>query len=285
MDIQLKPSKTSFIADDQEITTERISARPFVKWVGGKRSILPLLIERLPESYNAYHECFVGGGALFFELQPDKAVLADVNFHLTKTYQAIKTDVEAVIKLLKHHTKKHNKTYYLAARELLSEETDTIKIAAWFIYLNKTCYNGLYRANRSGKFNVPMGSYKNPAILDEENLRNASHILQTATIQQQPFQNTKIKKGAFYYLDPPYHKTYDGYNGQGFGDDEHQNLAALCHSIDKAGGYFMLSNSNTEFVKDLYKTYNIEHILASRSVSCKSNQRGKENELLIRNYE
>ena len=164
------------------------------------------------------------------------------------------------------------------------KEKDTTKIAALFIYLNKTCFNGLYRVNREGFFNVPIGDYKNAPEVDEDNLRACSKVLQGVDIKQQSFTHLKPHKNDFYYLDPPYHGLYDGYNGSGFGDAEHIALAEFCHAIHKKGGKFMLSNSDTPFVKNLYKSYTIEHVRASRSVSCKSHQRGKETELIIRNY-
>lgn len=273
------------IAHEQAPVAGTLAGKPFLKWVGGKRSILPMLTERLPQEFNAYYEVFVGGGALFFDRQPQNAFLSDINFHLILTYQAVRDDVERLIGLLKIHADKHSKEYYLAAREKLHTEADSTKVAALFIYLNKTCFNGLYRVNKSGGFNVPMGDYKEPAILDEDTLRNDSKLLQGVSISQHSFMQIKPQKGAFYYLDPPYHKTYNSYDSGGFGDDEHKKLAELCHKIHRAGGYFMLSNSDTDFVRSLYKGYTIEDVMASRSVSCKSHQRGKENELIIRNYQ
>lgn len=261
-----------------------ISARPFLKWVGGKRSILPELTQRVPEEYDAYHEPFLGGGALYFTLQPKEAYLSDINFHLVLTFKAVRDNVDALVSLLKTHAKNHDKEYYGKARDRLFKENDPTKIAALFIYLNKTCFNGLYRVNKSGFFNVPIGDYKNPAILDEENLRNCSKVLQGADIKQHSFTQEEAIKGDFYYLDPPYHETYDGYSGSGFGDEEHKKLADFCREIDKKGGFFMLSNSDAPFVRELYKGYTVEIVSASRSVSCKAHQRGKENEILIRNY-
>lgn len=272
------------IANEQRPDVSSVSARPFVKWVGGKRSILPELIARMPKAYGSYHEPFIGGGALFFEAQPNKAFISDVNFHLIITYQVVRDQVEELIKALKVHAGKHDAEYFTASREKLHGEKDPVKLAALFIYINKTCFNGLYRVNKAGKFNVPIGSYKDPAILDADNLRNASQMLQGVDIQQRPFIQTPIITGDFYYLDPPYHKTYDGYNGGGFGDEEHEKLAAMCRKIHAAGGFFMLSNSDTDFVRGLYKGFTIEDVMASRMVSCKGQQRGKENELIIRNY-
>lgn len=272
------------IAEEQRPEHTFLATKPFIKWVGGKRSILPELLKRIPESYKAYHEPFLGGGALYFALQPDIAFLADINFPLVITYNAVKNDLDTLARKLKLHEKNHNKEYFLRMREKIATEKDSTVLASIFIYLNKTCYNGLYRVNKSGKFNVPMGNYTNPTILDWENLQNCSKILQTATIEQHTFNQDKIVKDDFYYLDPPYHETYESYSSGGFGDDKHIELAEYCKKIDQKGGFFMLSNSDTPFVRKLYKGYNIEQVSASRFVSCKANQRGKENELIIRNY-
>lgn len=272
------------IANEHRPDATTFTARPFLKWVGGKRSIMPELLKRLPEEYESYNELFMGGGALFFALQPKEAYLSDVNFHLVITFKAVQEDVDALIKQLKVHARLHNKEYFQKARIKLLKEKDPTKIAALFIYLNKTCFNGLYRVNSKGGFNVPMGDYKNPPILDEENLRNCSKVLKTADIRQHDFSHAKIFKGDFYYIDPPYHETYEGYASGGFGDLEHGKLATFCREIDKRGGFFMVSNSDTPFVRELYKGYNIETVSASRSVSCKAHQRGREDELIIRNY-
>ncbi len=261
-----------------------ISARPFLKWVGGKRSILSTLQSRIPENYTHYYEPFLGGGALFFGGQPTKAALSDIDTHLITAFLAVRDNVADVIKVLKIHARHHNKAYYLKLRKTFSTEPDPIKKAALLIYLNKTCYNGLHRVNLKGEFNVPMGSYENPTILDETNLHHASRSLQKTTIKQQSFSKIRPKNGAFYYLDPPYHKKYNAYSAGGFGDEQHKTLANLCHAIHNAGGYFMLSNSDTTFIRKLYEKFKIENIMAGRSVSCKSHQRGRYNELLIRNY-
>lgn len=261
-----------------------MTARPFLKWVGGKRSILPELLARLPETYDTYNEPFLGGGALYFAVQPKEAILSDINFHLILTFKAVRNDVDGVIRNLKGHFSRHNAEYFARARERMFKEKDSTKLAALFIYLNKTCFNGLYRVNKAGQFNVPIGDYKSPPIVDVENLRACSAVLQGADIVQQSFTHLKPKKDDFYYLDPPYHETYDGYSGAGFGDTEHIALAEFCHVIHQKGGKFMLSNSDTPFVQNLYRGYTIEHVRASRSVSCKGDQRGKETELIIRNY-
>ena len=272
------------IADESKPSLINITARPFLKWVGGKRSILPELIARMPKEYTVYNEPFLGGGALFFVVQPKQAYLSDINFHLIVTFQAVKDDVQNVIDYLKIHASRHNKTYYYEARAKLSKETDSAQIAALFIYINKTCFNGLYRVNKQGQFNVPIGDYKNPNIVDEGNLLAVSKALKNTDIFQKDFSQIQPQKDNFYYIDPPYHGAYDGYNGGGFGDKEHTNLASFCREIDKIGGYFMVSNSDTELVRTLYKGYTIEEVSALRSVSCKAHQRQRENELIIRNY-
>lgn len=285
-----KPLGVSFqeavtaIADQNKPDVRSIAARPFLKWVGGKRSILPELLRRMPLAYDTYNEPFLGGGALYFAEQPKEAFLSDINFHLILTFQAVQKDVDGVIRNLKVHASRHSPEYYNRARTRLFKEKDTTKLAALFIYLNKTCFNGLYRVNKSGEFNVPIGDYKDPPILDEDNLRACSLMLQTADIEQKPFTLINPHKGDFFYLDPPYHETYEGYSPHGFGDTEHEKLAAFCKEIDRKGGFFMLSNSDTPFVRKLYKGYAVEHVSAARSVSCKAHQRGRENELIIRNY-
>jgi len=259
-------------------------ARPFLKWVGGKRSILPELTKRMPERYGAYREAFVGGGALFFALKPPRTYLSDINFHLILTYRAVRDDVDNLISHLEKHEESHSREYFTNARNRLSAEPDTTKIAALLIYLNKTCFNGLYRVNKAGKFNVPIGSYRDPGIYEEEVLRNDSNLLQGVELFQHPFHQIPVVTEDFYYFDPPYHKAYSQYDGTGFGDPEHKRLAQFCHEINSAGAYFMLSNSDTPFVRSLYRRFHIEKVAATRSVSCKADQRGKENELIIRNY-
>lgn len=272
------------VADENRPVLREATARPFLKWAGGKRSILPDLLERMPPAYGTYYEPFLGGGALFFAAHPAAAYLADVNLTLVLAYQAVRDDVDGLIAALGVHAGHHHKAYYMEARRLFGEETDPVKLAALLIYLNKTCYNGLFRVNKSGFFNVPIGSYEDPAILDEPNLRLASQALQGVTIKQHPFSQTPVEAGAFYYLDPPYHRTFDGYDSSRFGDADHQHLSDFCRGLNKAGAYFMVSNSDNPFVRSLYREFRIEQVQAGRYVSCKGDQRGKETELVIRNY-
>lgn len=285
-----EPIQSSFdevltaIADEGRPPFRATIARPFLKWAGGKRSILPELTARMPKTYNTYCEPFLGGGALFFTAQPERAYLSDVNFPLVLTFLAVRDDVDRLIANLRLHADKHGKEYYLQSRERFARERDATKIGALLIYLNKTCYNGLYRVNKNGIFNVPIGSYSEPAILDEENLRAASRALQDAEIKHHEFSQVKIERQNFYYLDPPYHRTFDGYDSSRFGDEDHKRLAEFCRELDRAGCFFMVSNSDNTFIRSLYRGFNIERVRASRFVSCKPHQRGKYDELIIRNY-
>lgn len=282
--LALSVERVRNIVNQNEPDTTTIPARPFLKWVGGKRSILPELLLRMPKYYERYIEPFLGGGTLFFAKQPQKAYLSDINFHLIITFIVVRDHPEKLIELLRIHEANHSHEYFYQIRIKLLETTDPAIIASYFIYLNKTCFNGLYRVNKSGKFNVPIGDYKNPSILDEINLRNTSKALQNADIRQHNFMNVKPGKDDFFYIDPPYHATYSQYNDAGFTDENHKKLAIFCRTIDAKNGYFMVSNSDTSFVRELYKGYNIEEVSASRNISCKGDQRGKQVELIIRNY-
>lgn len=180
--------------------------RPFVKWVGGKRSIINLLKSRMPADFSDYYEPFVGGGALFFSSfrQIKTAVLSDVNIDLLVTYQVVKKDLTELVLLLKKHAEKHNEFYYYKIRAQHSLK-DPVQVAARFIYLNKTCFNGLYRVNKKGEFNVPIGRYTDPAIVSEDNLKTCQQALAKATIKMQSYDKIQPKAGAFVYFDPPYH--------------------------------------------------------------------------------
>lgn len=263
-----------------------MTAKPFVKWVGGKKSILPQLLKRAKVGFTGgYFEPFIGGGALFFKARPHNAHISDINPHLINSYKAVRDNVEQVIQYLKHHKKKHNKEYFKKMRLELGIETHQEKMAAIFIYLNKTCFNGLYRVNKQGIFNVPIGSYKNPTIVDEENLRDCSMALKNVTIQQHSFSALSPIKNAFYYLDPPYHKAYNQYDASVFCEQEHKNLADFCHKLHKTGAYFMVSNSDTTFIRSLYSRYVIDAIQTTKTISAKAQDRVKKSELIIKNYD
>ncbi len=256
---------------------------PFVKWVGGKRGILNVLVQNLPEFYKGYYEPFIGGGALFWKLQPQKAVISDVNIDLIITYKVIQKKPLELIDSLKYHKENHNKTYYYKVRNK-DVITSPVEVASRFIYLNKTCFNGLYRENSKGKFNVPFGKYANPLILDDIGIMACHKVLQTTTIKNEDFTSCKPNKNDFVYLDPPYHKTYSGYSDKGFSIDRHIELADFCKALNKDGVYFMLSNSATDEIKGLYKSFNIVNVEAPRRVSCKAQSRQNISEFLIKNY-
>lgn len=265
--------------------------RPFIKWVGGKRSIIDELTSRLPLDISEYYEPFLGGGALFWKSfrQITKAYLSDVNTDLMLTYQVVKKDVENLIEQLKIHAKNHNETYYYKIRSQ-HNLNDPIKIASRFIYLNKTCFNGLYRVNSKGEFNVPVGRYINPTIVNEENLKTCQEALAKASLRFHSYDKIDPKKGAFVYFDPPYHPTSDTalftkYSKDGFTEKDQADLRDFFVKLDKKGVNVMLSNSNTEFVRSLYKGYNIAIVDAPRLVNCKPNKRNSVEEVVITNYD
>ncbi len=274
-----------------ELPQENGKALPFVKWVGGKRSIISELVGRLPKTFNNYYEPFVGGGALFFEIA-DKlksAYLSDTNIDLVITYNVIKKDLPKLIELIKIHAQNHNESYYYRIRDKHSIQ-DPIEIAARLIYLNKTCYNGLYRVNKKGEFNVPIGSYTNPTILQEKNLSACNKALQSVKIEYQEFDHIKPIKGDFVYFDPPYHPTsetsFTTYSKLDFTEKDHIRLAEFFLKLHKIGVKLMLSNSNTKFIKELYKNnaFKVEIVHAPRFVNCKPKGRKDVQELLITNY-
>lgn len=268
---------------------------PFVKWAGGKRQLLPELIKRVPK-FTTYCEPFVGGGALLFYLQPPKAIVNDFNKDLINTYIAIQNDVEQLIQHLSKY-KNDSESYYkireLDRTPLFNTMSDTEK-ASRLIYLNKTCYNGLFRVNSQGEFNSPFGSYKSPNIVNEPTLRAVHNYLKNAevTFLNGDFENAvkNIKKGTFVYFDPPYDpvsasSNFTGYTNLGFGKQEQIRLKNVCDELNAKGIKFLLSNSATDFILDLYKEYKIEKIPAKRAINSNASLRGNIDEVLIRNYD
>ena len=261
---------------------------PFVKWAGGKRQALKFLLSNLPSTFERYHEPFVGGGALFFALTPPQASLSDSNGELIATYQAVKEDVEGLIERLSQHP--NEKEHFLKIRNQNPLILDLIDRAARFIYLNKTCYNGLYRVNKKNEFNVPFGGYKNPKICNEGALRAASKALQDTELTSTYFHKTldKINKDDFVYLDPPYFPVSDtsfvDYSKKGFLLKDHETLATFCEALTKKGVKFAQSNADVEWVRLKYSEYRILETSGSRSINSKADGRGKVNELLIVNY-
>jgi DNA adenine methylase len=269
------------------------SCKPFVKWAGGKSQLLGQLAKRVPQKYNRYVEPFVGGGALFFRLQPEVSFLADVNDELVNTYRVIRDSVELLIEDLKRHRYEREYFYTLRALDRTQEYADlsSVQKASRFICLNKTCFNGLYRVNSKGYFNTPFGRYSNPTICDEVNLRACSEALQGAVLESATYEQLEQELGAgdFVYLDPPYapaSKTanFTGYTAGGFGATEQEELAGFCHRIAEKGALFLLSNSFVPEIEELYSEFVVEQVFASRAINSKGGSRGKVPEALVRNY-
>jgi len=270
----------------------------FVKWAGGKGQLLEQFKPLFPKKIERYLEPFVGSGAVFFYIiqnyKPKEIIISDINEELINAYKIIKTDVERLIVELKQHKEYHNakgKSYYLAIRATNPKDLPQLEMAARFIYLNKTCFNGLYRVNSKGGFNVPMGSYKNPDIVQEEKLRIVSKLLKNVTIKKMSFEKVLnfAKKGDFIYFDPPYQplenkKSFTTYTKDAFLEKEQKLLEEVFNKLDKKGCSVMLSNSDTKFIKDLYSEYNINFVQATRMINCNGDKRGKVNEVVVTNY-
>lgn len=266
---------------------------PIVKWVGGKRQLMFELLKNMPKNHNRYFEPFIGGGALFFELQPDNAYISDMNEELINLYKVVRDNVDELVADLQKHD--ISKEYFMEIRNIDRTEEyqdwSDIQKASRFIYLNRTCFNGMYRVNSKGEFNVPFGHYKNPRILDENNLINCSNLLQRTEIKHADFSEIlkAVKKGDFVYLDPPYvplseTSSFTSYTKDGFDMDMQFKLRDVCDELDSMGVKFLLSNSDTKLVNELYENYNIKKVFASRQINANANGRGKITEVLVRNY-
>jgi len=265
------------------------SPRPPVKWAGGKSQLLPQFRPLFPAEFNLYVEPFLGGGAVFFDLRPQKAVLIDSNFELINFFQVVKTKLEALLVDLDRH--ENTKEYYYYIRSLDPDGMSDVERASRFLYLNNTGYNGLWRVNRQGKHNVPFGGYKNPRYKDEDNLYRVSLALQNARLVCDDF--TRVTRYArpetFVYFDPPYHPltrtaSFTSYTSESFGEEDQIRLAKVFRKLAAKGCYVMLSNSDTEFVRELYAGFNITTVYAKRAINCRGDRRGPIAELVIRNY-
>ena len=300
-----------------------IKANPFVKWAGGKRQIIDQIHNYLPKflesnSEITYIEPFVGGGAVYFSLSSSpnikETILVDNNPILIITYKIIKSKIDELINTLSIFEQKYKKfneekqsNYYYSARseynkliattDLVNYDEHWIRIAAFFIFLNRTCYNGLYRVNSQGEFNVPRGSYRNPKICDSENLYHVHKALKRTIILHGDFTKAEkyITNSSFIYLDPPYRplksSSFTSYTKNDFNENEQRRLANFCNNIHQRGGKFLLSNSdpknidpNDDFFDSLYSKFNIERIEARRNINSNGDDRGIISELLIMNY-
>lgn len=264
--------------------------RPFLKWAGGKKQLIPQYEPYFPRQFSTYYEPFLGGGAVFFRLLPKQAFLTDINVELVNVYQCIRDRVEEVIALLAEHRDRHCENYYYQIRA--NSYDSSVDKAARLIYLNKTCFNGLYRENSKGKFNVPVGRYKNPLIFDPELLRVVSRVLESAQIEQHSFQTVldyADNDADFVYFDPPYYpisttSKFTSYSHYTFNQSDQILLRDTFAALAKRGVQVMLSNSDCEFIRELYQGFNIHPVLAARSINSKAERRGKITEVLVTNY-
>ena len=275
-----------------------IKGKPFVKWAGGKRQIIKELTKLAPLEYSTYYEPFVGGGALLFEFSPKEAVINDYNEELMNVYNCIKDEnkFEKMVHELNHYEASHNKEFYLELRNKDRDQKKFMKIpdykrAARTIYLNKACFNGLYRVNSKNEFNVPFGKKEKVNTYDGQNLGIIHSFLNfnDIKIMNVDFEESvkDAKKGDFIYFDPPYDSdthTFNNYTEEGFGKKDHIRLANTFKELDKKGCYVMISNHNTELVNELYKDFNIHVIEAKRNINANGKKRGKVEEVIITNY-
>ncbi|MDR2643056.1 MAG: DNA adenine methylase [Planctomycetaceae bacterium] len=271
---------------------------PFLKWVGGKRQIMPFIVEYFPQDIKTcqYVEPFVGGGAVLFHLQPRKAIVNDFNAELINVYRVVKNNLNALITDLKKH--ENNAEYFYKIRNIDRQpdykNLSDVERASRIIYLNKTCFNGLYRVNNAGEFNSPFGNYKNPNIVNEPTLRAVSKYLNENTVEllNEDYETvmSKLKQNTFVYLDPPYHpisinSNFTGYVQGGWNKSDQIRLREACDKLNAKGIKFLLSNSSADLIKEQYKHYNISIVKANRVINSDGTNRGEVNELLIRNYE
>lgn len=270
-------------------------ARPFLKWAGGKGRLLEQFEPLFPARIDGYVEPFAGSAAVFFHLcdrgRPHRAVLADCNEELLVCYRAIRDHVEAVIDRLAGHRDRHGRDHYYRVRRLRPPDLSPEERAARLIYLNRTCYNGLYRENSRGEFNVPIGRYANPRILDADNLRQVSRTLRGVDLLHEPFDHAPrfCRRGDFVYLDPPYQPVsatarFTSYTAGSFRPEDQERLAATYAELDRMGCRLMLSNSDTPLIRRLYRKFDIRRVRAARAINSRADRRGPVRELVILNY-
>jgi len=270
-----------------------------VKWAGGKRQLIPVLEQHIPENYGTYFEPFLGGGAMLFHVVTNnpkqKCIVSDLNSDLVLAYITVRDKVDDLISSLKNHSKnyfKNSKSYYYETRD--SEPKSQVEKTSRLIFLNRTCFNGLYRVNSKGKFNVPLGRYTNPNIVNEDNLRSVSQVLQSKKIQISCRDFSAIiddaKKNDFVYFDPPYQPVsstanFTSYTNRDFTYDDLKRLYKLCKKLDSKGCKFVLSNSNSKEVLEIFlNDWKISEIEANRAINSNSKKRTGHSELIIKNY-
>jgi len=267
---------------------------PIVKWVGGKRQLLTDIMPFIDRNCSTYVEPFIGGGAVFFELQPKKAIINDYNSELINVYTTVRNFPEQLIKKLEEHKNKNSEEYFYELRALDRKSEyasmSSIEKAARIIYLNKTCYNGLYRVNAAGQFNSPYGKYKNPNIVNATTIKAMSKYLQNPqiTIKEGDYRDALkgLRKGAFVYFDPPYmpissSSSFTGYTENGFSYEQQVELKKECDKLREKGIAFLQSNSDCQEIRELYKEYDIKTVQAKRTINSNANKRGEISEVLI----
>jgi DNA adenine methylase len=273
-------------------TAARLAATPFVKWAGGKGQLLGQLEPFFPPpgSVRRYFEPFLGGGAVFFHLQPARAVLSDLNDELITAYEVIRDQLDELLASLRRH--KDDPDYYYRVRDLAPQDLAPVRRASRFIFLNKRCYNGLYRVNSKGGFNVPLGRWKTPPrIFDEDNLRNVSAVLRAADLRVASYEQVLEEAGAgdFVYLDPPYQPLsatayFTSYTKNAFGEADQARLAGALHELDRRGARFLLNNHDTLHLRRLYDGFDLEVAAAKRNINSRADRRGSVAELIVTNY-
>jgi DNA adenine methylase len=278
--------------------TIRSQARPFLKWVGGKQQLLTQFDALFPSRFERYVEPFVGGGAVFFHLWrterlPHQVILLDHNAEIIHAYRSVRDQLDELLELLAEHQQNHCPAYFYQIRALdrAAQPLNGVEQAARTLYLNKTCYNGLYRVNRKGQFNAPLGRYAAPNIINADVLRAASVALQNVTIEQIDFREiiSFAQARDFFYFDPPYDPVsqtanFTGYTPGSFSEQDQRDLADVFVQLTAKGCLCMLSNSHTPLILDLYRHHTITLVSAKRNVNSKANGRGDVSEVVIRNY-
>ena len=279
------------------IQKSQSTLQPFTKWTGGKRQLLPIIKSLMPDNYNNYFEPFIGGGALFFDLSPDKAVINDFNNELINCYQQIKKYPQKLIELLAKHQENNSKEYYLELRSVdrdnRIDKMTNVERAARIMYMLRVDFNGLYRVNSKNQFNVPYGRYKNPKIVDSDLILSISQYLNSNNIKiltgdfEKAIQDVVV--GDFVYFDPPYiplseTSAFTSYTHEGFTYEDQIRLRDCFKKLDEKGAFVMLSNSSSPLVEELYKDFNIHKVEITRTNGAKTSSRGKISEIIVTNY-
>ena len=265
---------------------------PPLRWVGGKRLIVPYLLERAPSdlSKRVYHEPFVGAGSFFFALGPTRARLSDANAHLIACYRRVRDEPESIARYLEQHRKLHSSAHYYRERETYNRSRPSAAQAARFIYLNQSCFNGVFRVNMEGKYNVPYGKKDSPNLPNASHLKRISTLLHSATLMVADYQKAiaHVRKGDFVYLDPPYPPLngtayFTHYTKERFGDDDQSRLAKAVRELDRRGAMIMMSNADLPGIRRLYRGFTIRELSVMRFVSCKKTKHAV-GELVVTNY-